>query len=95
LSRAVNGEGQGCQMAYFQSKNSNLGKFLSALLWKKLVYFVAIWSILRDLVYFMANEYILWLYGIFFPFWYVVTTKIWQSWCSATRLGEIRPLGKK
>jgi hypothetical protein len=42
--------------------------------WKILVHFVAIWS-------FSAIWCILWLWwslGIFFPFWYVVSRKIWQ-----------------
>jgi hypothetical protein len=34
-------------MAYFQTKNPNLGKFWRVLQWKILVYFMAIWSILR------------------------------------------------
>jgi hypothetical protein len=42
-------------MAYFQNKNTNLGKFWRALQWKTLVYFVAIW-------------YILWLFVIFSRF---------------------------
>jgi hypothetical protein len=32
------------------------------------------------LVYFVFIWYILWLFGIFFPFWYVVPRKIWQPW---------------
>jgi hypothetical protein len=42
----------GCQVVYFQTKNPNLGKFWTALEWKMLVYFTAIW-------------YILWSFGIF------------------------------
>jgi hypothetical protein len=38
---------QGCQMAYFQTKNINLGKIWRVLELKMLVYFMAIWSILR------------------------------------------------
>jgi hypothetical protein len=38
---------QGCQMAYFQTPSSILGKFWQVLQWKMLVYFKAIWSILR------------------------------------------------
>jgi hypothetical protein len=34
-------------MVYFQTKNPNLGKFWRALHWKRLVYFMAIWNILR------------------------------------------------
>jgi hypothetical protein len=30
------------------------------------------------LIYFAAIWYICWLFGIFFPIWYVVTSKIWQ-----------------
>jgi hypothetical protein len=33
---------EGCQMAYFQTKNPNVGKFWRALKWKMLVYFMAI-----------------------------------------------------
>jgi hypothetical protein len=41
------GGNQGCQMVYFQTKNPNLGKFLSALDGKMLIYFEAIWNILQ------------------------------------------------
>jgi hypothetical protein len=37
------------------------------------VYFTAIWYTLWPYV-----TYILWLFGIFFPFWYVSPRKIWQ-----------------
>jgi hypothetical protein len=37
---------QDCQMAYFQTKNPNLGKFFRVLQWKMLQHFKAIWSIL-------------------------------------------------
>jgi hypothetical protein len=33
---------QGCQMAYFQTINPNIGKFWRVLQWKMLVYFTAI-----------------------------------------------------
>jgi hypothetical protein len=33
-------------MAYFQTKNTNLGKFWRVLQWKMVVYFMGIWSIL-------------------------------------------------
>jgi hypothetical protein len=56
---------QGCQMVYFQTKNSNLGKFCRALNWKMLIYFMVIWNILRAfgmvnycLVHFMFIWYI-------------------------------------
>jgi hypothetical protein len=42
---------RGCQMAYFQNKNPNLGKILSVLQWKMLVYFMAIWSSYGHLAY--------------------------------------------
>jgi hypothetical protein len=38
---------QGCQMAYSQTKNPNLGKFWRVMQSKMLVYFMAIWSIFR------------------------------------------------
>jgi hypothetical protein len=33
---------QGCQMAHFQTKSTNLGKFWRVLQWTMLVYFIAI-----------------------------------------------------
>jgi hypothetical protein len=70
---------QGCQMVCFQTKNPNLGKFWRVLLWKILVCFMTIWSILRPLelfdghlVYLMVFWYILPRFGIFVP------RKIWQ-----------------
>jgi hypothetical protein len=54
-------------MAYFQTKNTNLGKF-----WDMLVYVMAIWCILLSfglfcchLVYFVAIWYILLPFGTF------------------------------
>jgi hypothetical protein len=38
---------QGCQMASFQTKNPTLGKFWRAFDAKMLIYFRAIWNILR------------------------------------------------
>jgi hypothetical protein len=38
---------QGCQMACFQTKNRDLGKFWRALEWKRSVYSMAIWNTLR------------------------------------------------
>jgi hypothetical protein len=61
---------QGCQMVCFQTKNSDLGKFWRVLQWKILVYFIAIWSILRPFGIFCGN-YI----GIFFPVWIFWTKK--------------------
>jgi hypothetical protein len=65
---------QGCQMAYFKTKNPNSGKFWRVSQWKILVHFLAIWYILWPfcifyayLVYFMLIWYILCLFGIFFP----------------------------
>jgi hypothetical protein len=56
---------QGCQMTYFQTKKSDLGKFGRVLQWKMFVFYLAIWSILwlfvtfyGHLVYFMVIWYI-------------------------------------
>jgi hypothetical protein len=56
---------QGCQMAYFETKIPNLGKFWRVLQWKMmvyliaiLVYFMAIWSILVHFVNFVAIWYL-------------------------------------
>jgi hypothetical protein len=49
---------QGCQMAHFQNKNPNLGKFWRVLQWKMLVYFVWPYGILcGHLVKFMVIWY--------------------------------------
>jgi hypothetical protein len=39
-----------CQMAYFQTKNPDLGKFLWVLQWKMLVYMVSRYLVERQLV---------------------------------------------
>jgi hypothetical protein len=69
-------------MVYFQTKNPNLGKFCSALDWKMLIYFMAIWNILwtfgifyGHLGYFMTIWYILSSFGNFFRFWYNILRK--------------------
>jgi hypothetical protein len=57
---------QGCQTAYFQTRNPDLGKFWRLLQWKMWIYvinghldyFKAIWYILWTLVYFMVIWYI-------------------------------------
>jgi hypothetical protein len=41
----------GCQMAKFQTKNPNLGRFWRVLQWKMLVYLMAIWSISANFVW--------------------------------------------
>jgi hypothetical protein len=45
------GQRQGCQMAYFQTQNTNLGKFWRVLQWIMFIYFTVSW-------------YILWPFGI-------------------------------
>jgi hypothetical protein len=40
---------------YFQTKDPNLGKFWRVLQWKMLVYFMRIWSILRQIGLFYAH----------------------------------------
>jgi hypothetical protein len=56
-------------MAYFLTKNTNLGKFWSVLQSKMLFYFMAIWYLLQPFGIF---------YGYFVhvsPFWYAVPEK--------------------
>jgi hypothetical protein len=62
---------QGCQMVCFQTKNSNLGKFLRALDWKMFIYFMATWNLGNV----MAIWYILYSFGTFFRFEYHVPKK--------------------
>jgi hypothetical protein len=47
---------QGCQMVYFQTKNSDLSKFWMAFNWKMLVYFMVIWNFLWS----FGNAVIIW-----------------------------------
>jgi hypothetical protein len=58
---------QGCQIVYFQTENTNLGKFLKALDWKLLIHFIAFKSIYGHLGYFMTIRYILCSFGTFLP----------------------------
>jgi hypothetical protein len=75
-------------MVCFQTKNPNLGKFLRALDGKMLIYFMAIWNILRPfgkfcdhLVHFVLIWYI-------FPFLVSCTNKNLATLCSVfDRLG--------
>jgi hypothetical protein len=67
---------QGCQMVYFQTKNSNLDVFRRALECKMLVYFIQFYT---------AIWYNLWHFGIvcghlvyFCPFGMFGPGKIWQ-----------------
>jgi hypothetical protein len=62
---------QGCQMVYFQTKNTNFGNFVMVLQWKMLVYFMDICSFSQQacilnghLIYFVVIWYILWSFGI-------------------------------
>jgi hypothetical protein len=50
---------QGCQMVYDQTKNQNLGTLWRALECKILLYFLAIWNILRPLDIFYGRLMIL------------------------------------
>jgi hypothetical protein len=71
VSCRMNTLGQGCQMVWFQTKDPNLGKFWRVLLWKILVFFMTIWSILRPFeifyghfIYFVVIWYIFPCFGI-------------------------------
>jgi hypothetical protein len=59
---------RGCQMAFFQTKNPNLGKFLEGLAMEDIgTYILRPFGLFNDhLVYFVAIWYMLWLFGIFF-----------------------------
>jgi hypothetical protein len=60
---------QGCQIVCFQTKNPNLGKFWRVLLYKILVYFMTILSILRPLeIFYVHSVYFVVVWYIFSPF---------------------------
>jgi hypothetical protein len=56
---------QGCQIVYFQTKNPNLGKFVRALEWKMLVYFMPIWNILPPFGIAYGHLVILYIFSCF------------------------------
>jgi hypothetical protein len=58
---------QGCQMAYFPTKNLNLCTFWRALNKTMSVYFRAIWNISRSFGIFYRHLVILCSFGIFLP----------------------------
>jgi hypothetical protein len=51
-------------MVYFQTKNSNLGKFWRALKWKY-------WYIYGHMEYILTIWYIIWPFGNLVVFWYI------------------------
>jgi hypothetical protein len=59
-------QNQGCQMAHFQTKTPNLGKFWRVSQWKMLVHFMTIWSILMSIYEYLVDIVL---------FWYVVRRK--------------------
>jgi hypothetical protein len=77
---------QVCQKTYFQTKNTNLGKFGRDLQFKMLVYLMAFWFIIRAFCLLCGRLAYFMFFGNFFPFWYVVPWKIWQPCKSQKRL---------
>jgi hypothetical protein len=59
-------------MTYFQTKNTNLGKFWRVLQRAMLVYFITIWSILRPLGIFCGYFVYFVEFGIFCGIWYIL-----------------------
>jgi hypothetical protein len=56
-------------MVYFQNKIPNLGKFWKALVWKTLLYFMAVWNISRTFVTFYDHlEHFVFIWYIFSGF---------------------------
>jgi hypothetical protein len=72
LTKQFLGYNQGCQMLYFKTENSHLGKFWRVLQLKMMVYFIDILSILPRFGIFCGNLV------YFSRFWYAVPRKIWQ-----------------
>jgi hypothetical protein len=63
-------------MAYFQTKNPNLGKFWMVLEWKELVYFKATRSIILPFYGHSVYFVVIW----YFPRFGMSYQKIWQAW---------------
>jgi hypothetical protein len=65
-------------MVCSQTKHPILGTFWIALEWIILAYFMPIWNILPPFGIGYGDLVLLWQFGIFSPFWYIVSRKIWQ-----------------
>jgi hypothetical protein len=71
--------GPGLPDGIFSNQNLTRGKFWWALDRKILMYFLAIWNILRTLEIIYDNFFIFCVYLVhFFRFWYHAPRKIWQ-----------------
>jgi hypothetical protein len=68
---------QGCQMVYLYTQNANFNAYLKALGWKILVHFIVFWYIVGIAIWYFSGNL-----GTFFPFWFIVQRKNWQSWSS-------------
>jgi hypothetical protein len=72
---------QGCQMVYiFAYQKSKFWYIWEGLGMENVVCFGPFGIFYVHLMYFMTLEYILWSFGVFFTFWYVLQRKIWQPW---------------
>jgi hypothetical protein len=78
---------QGCQMVYFQTENTNLGKFWGALEWKRFVYYSTyVWPfVIHMYIYYGHLEYYIAIWQFsgnlvqFSPVLVNCVKKIWQS----------------
>jgi hypothetical protein len=77
LCRSVSRDG--CQMVYFQAKNTNLGKFWRALHWKILKCFMAIWNILQTFgIFYDHSVHFVFIWCIFPVLVSCAKKEIWQ-----------------
>jgi hypothetical protein len=67
-------------MVYFQTKNSNLGKLWRPLVWKILVYFMALWNILLPFGIIFGNliQFVV-IWCVFSRFGKFGPRNIWQA----------------
>jgi hypothetical protein len=71
ISLEQSGSLNGCQMVYFQAKNTNLGIFEGLRMENVGIFY-------GHLEYITAIGYILWSLGKLVVIWYIVSRKIWQ-----------------
>jgi hypothetical protein len=72
---------QGCQIANFQTKNPNMGKFRRDLQWKMFVYIMVIWSIVLPFGIFCGHL------ACFIVIWYILPVLVS---CTNTNLATMR-----
>jgi hypothetical protein len=90
----IKGTRPGLPDGIFSNQNTRFGQVLVGLAKQNFGIFMNIWVYFTALwyTYIVVIWYILWLFGIFFAFWYVVARKIWQQLDQTIKLKLVNPV---